>query len=330
MICMLPDLSRFRISKVYAGRGVAVVLCFVFLYAAPFTCASWAYSYKSRSVYQKSIIDYRRRLNPRFPKIKRQKTRYIIVHTSECGLTSTLRTTSRGKRLRSGHRTYGGHAHYVIAKNGRTYRILDKKYRADHAGVSMWNGDTDISSLSIGIEIVGHNNKPITRKQYRAVGLLIDILKRIYKLDSRAVLTHSQVAYSPPNRWHRRKHRGRKSCAKNFCRAKAGLGPTWPYDPDVRAGRLAADPHLKKVFYAGKSQTTTKRPSYAGKSKTPSKKYAYIITKSNSPWSIAGINYNSPSTIYKLPDGRLLRGHQIASNVGWDKIQPQTIMLLAR
>ena len=129
--------------------------------------------------FQRAIVDYRSRLNPRFKKIKRQRTKYIIVHTAELGLKSTLRVVSRGKRFRNGRRTRGGHAHYVIARNGRTYRILDKQYVADHAGRSMWNGDTDISTMSIGIELVGYHYAPISPAQYRSVGQLIDILQRV-------------------------------------------------------------------------------------------------------------------------------------------------------
>jgi len=34
----------------------------------------------------------------------------------------------------------------------------------------------------------------------------------------------------------------------------AGLNTTWPYDPDVRAGRLAPEPKLAAIFYGVKSQ----------------------------------------------------------------------------
>jgi N-acetyl-anhydromuramyl-L-alanine amidase AmpD len=103
---------------------------------------------------------------------------------------------------------------------------LDKKYIADHAGLSMWDGEKGISKVSIGIELVGYHYAPITAKQYRSVGILIDILQRVYHLDDRAVLTHSQIAYGTPNRWFKKNHRGRKRCAKNFIRSKAELGPT--------------------------------------------------------------------------------------------------------
>jgi N-acetylmuramoyl-L-alanine amidase len=54
---------------------------------------------------------------------------------------------------------------------------MDKQWIADHAGRSMWDGRTDLSRMSIGIELVGYHYAPITDKQYRSIGLLIDILK---------------------------------------------------------------------------------------------------------------------------------------------------------
>jgi len=265
--------------------------------------------------FQRSIVDYRSQLNPRFKKIKRQKTQYIIVHTAELGGQTTLRVVSRGKRFRSGRGTHGGHAHYVIARNGRTYRILDKQYVADHAGISMWDGNTDISRLSIGIELVGYHYAPIADAQYRSLGLLLDILQDAYGLDDRAVLTHSQVAYGFPNRWHRKNHRGRKRCAKNFNRAKAGLGSTWRYDPDVRAGRLVADRQLAAVYYSPKNFVAEAEETN-------------VISKQNTAWVIAGEDFDSTETVYKFPDGRIYTGDQIAASVGWDRLPAKTVVLL--
>jgi N-acetylmuramoyl-L-alanine amidase len=141
--------------------------------------SSIAYTKSDYSNFQRSIVDYRSRLNARFKKVERKQTKYIIVHTSELGLNKTLRVVSRGKHLHNGQRTDGGHTHYVIARNGRTYRILDKKYIADHAGISMWDGETSISKISIGIELVGYHYSPITEDQYQSVGILIDILQDV-------------------------------------------------------------------------------------------------------------------------------------------------------
>jgi N-acetylmuramoyl-L-alanine amidase len=275
--------------------------------------SSIAYTKSDYSNFQRSIVDYRSRLNARFKKVERKQTKYIIVHTSELGLNKTLRVVSRGKHLHNGQRTDGGHTHYVIARNGRTYRILDKKYIADHAGISMWDGETSISKISIGIELVGYHYSPITEDQYQSVGILIDILQDVYGLDDRAVFTHSQVAYGRPNKWHRKNHRGRKRCAKNFIRSKAKLSPTWTYDPDVLAGRLAADSHLSEIFYGGKE--------FYGDEDN-------IITKSNTAWSIAGEDFDSETTVYKFPDGHIYTGDQISDKIGWNRIPSKTIVLI--
>jgi hypothetical protein len=274
-----------------------------------------AYTKPGLQTFQRSIVDHRSRLNPSYQKVKRKKTNYIIVHTSELGLKTTLRVISKGKNLRSGRRTKGGHTHYVIARNGRTYRILDKQYVADHAGRSMWNGETKLSKISIGIELVGYHYAPISEQQYRSVGMLIDILQGVYDLDDRAVLTHSQIAYGKPNRWFRKNHRGRKRCAKNFNRAKAELGPTWNYDPDVRAGRLMADAQLSDVFY-GRLKTVARADE------------ANIISTHNTAWAIAGEDYDSDTTVYKFPNGRLYTGSQIAEEIGWNRIPAKTVVLL--
>lgn len=314
--------SGFRVSMNYRNNrpvrhkkrfATGAVFLFAFLFFLP--SSSIADTRKDIDTFQRSIVDYRSRLNPRFKKIKRINTKYIVVHTSELGLDTTLRVVSEGKRFSRGHRTHGGHTHYVIARNGRTYRILDKQYVADHAGLSMWNGEEGLSRISIGIELVGYHYAPLSENQYRSVGILLDILKGVYNLDDRAVLTHSQVAYGGPNRWFKKNHRGRKRCAKNFVRARAGLGPTWACDPDVTAGRLTADVQLSEVFY---SQAKIDSPADE----------ANVISKHNTAWLIAGEDFDSATTVYKFPDGRLYTGDQVADKIGWNSIPAKTVVLL--
>ena len=301
-------------SKLYDHRIMMPVFVFAFFFLL-WPSLSKAAVRPEQQKFQKSIIDHRWQLNRKFKKIKRENTKYIIVHTSELNLKMTLKVVSKGKRLSDRRRTYGGHTHYVIARDGRTFRILGKNYEADHAGRSMWNGETDISRISIGVELVGYHYQPITRAQYRSVGLLIEILQGVYGLSDREVLTHSQVAYGRPNRWFKKNHRGRKRCAKNFIRAKAGLGPTWAVDPDVQARRLSADPQLAVIFYSG-------RKLHAETDE------ANIISRSNTAWSIAGEDYDSQTTVYKFPNGRSYNGVQISQKIGWDRIPPKTMVLL--
>ena len=50
-------------------------------------------------------------------------------------------------------------AHYMVWEDGRVTQLVEEQKRAWHAGVGTWQGDTDLNSCSIGIEIVngGHN-----------------------------------------------------------------------------------------------------------------------------------------------------------------------------
>jgi hypothetical protein len=310
--------ANFSFSK---GAAVVPVIILILIVMLLTTAPGWTAQNYSRSDlvrFQNGIVDYRSRINPRFKKRRRPKTRLIIVHTSELGLKSTLRVVSRGKRFKNGRATPGGHANYVVARNGTVYRILDKKYRADHAGLSMWNGVSNVSDISVGIEFVGYHYAPLTDSQYRSGGMLLFILKRVYGLEDKDVLTHSQIAYGRPNRWFSKNHRGRKRCAKNFDRIRAGLGPTWSFDPDVRAGHLTPDPMLAKVFYQapGTGFRSGQKSSLALESD--------VISTRNSAWTIAGGDYDAPGTVYVLPGGKTLAGDRIASSLGWDRLPAGT------
>lgn len=296
----------------------------------------------------KFIINYQDYLNKKFIKIERKKTLYIIIHTSEAGLISTLNTLSNGKNVGK-YRTIGGHSHYVIARDGQVYRILNHRYRADHAGLSMWNSMEDISSYSVSIEMVGYHYDSLTPEQYKSLGVIIKVLQRIYKIPDRNILTHSQVSYGKPNLWHKRPSRGRKRCAINFDREQIGLVDSWTFDPDVKAGRLAQDTYIYNVFYKKYYNlakqisdkvtdiTTDNTQIVQGKEQTEGmesngvpieEKISNIISKENTAWNIAGEDYDDSTTFYVLPDNRIFNGEEIGKSIGWAKIPAGTKVLL--
>ena len=261
--------------------------------------------------YKGAITDYRSGLNPLFKKTLRKTTKFIVVHTSECDLAQTLKIVSKGKQDNGRWVSRGGHAHYVIAPDGTIFRILDEKYKANHVGLSMWNGMTGLNYCSVGIELVGYHDQKITASQYESVGYLIQKLKAKYGLQDRAVLTHSQVAYAKPNEWVSKNHRGRKYCASNFDRGLAGLGTAWSYDPDVKAGRLLPDPMLAGIFYEKRLPVHKKD--------APNR-----IDRETSAWAIAGKKYDDADTLYQFPNGWIISGNRIASRVGWHSIPDGT------
>jgi len=299
------------------------------------------------------IIDYQKHLNKRFIKEPRLSTQLIIIHTSEAGLDSTMETLSRGKHM-GRYSTFGGHTNYCIARDGQIYRILHHRWRADHAGLSMWNGLEDISSHSPGIELVGYHYGTITSQQYQSLSRLLKILQRLYSIPDKNVLTHSQVSYGKPNLWVNRPHRGRKRCALNFEREKADLTDAWDYDPDVKAGRLARDRHIYAMFYKktpGKTKVedimvSASSPEVTGTTGTttpvepgsptnpdlgkisPVNNLTNVISRDNTAWNIAGEDYDDSATLYILPGNRAIRGDQIEKTVGWSRIPNGTRVLL--
>jgi len=89
-------------------------------------------------------------------------------------------------------------SHYLVFEDGRVVRMVDEERRAHHAGVSLWAGESDINSRSIGIEIVnpGHEGgyRPFPNAQIDAViALCGDILAR-HPIPPERVLGHSDVA----------------------------------------------------------------------------------------------------------------------------------------
>ncbi|MGE3935303.1 MAG: N-acetylmuramoyl-L-alanine amidase [Rhodospirillaceae bacterium] len=89
-------------------------------------------------------------------------------------------------------------AHYLIDEDGTAYRLVDEARRAWHAGVSCWQGATDINDRSIGIELVnpGHEwgYRPFPEPQMQAlIALCRGILAR-HPIPPVRVLGHSDVA----------------------------------------------------------------------------------------------------------------------------------------
>ncbi len=94
-------------------------------------------------------------------------------------------------------------AHYMIWEDGRVNQLVDEDRRAWHAGVSSWQGDEDLNSRSIGIEIVngGHDFPlpdgtlpPYPDPQIDAlIALCRGILSR-HRIPSTRIVGHSDIA----------------------------------------------------------------------------------------------------------------------------------------
>jgi N-acetylmuramoyl-L-alanine amidase len=119
------------------------------------------------------------------------RPRYLIMHYT--GLESVERSIDVLSRL-----DCEVSCHYVIDVDGTITQMVPEALRAWHAGQSSWLSETDLNSLSIGIEIQnpGHANgyPDFPTTQMRAVlKLSQDITARNAILPS-AVLGHSDIA----------------------------------------------------------------------------------------------------------------------------------------
>jgi N-acetylmuramoyl-L-alanine amidase len=88
--------------------------------------------------------------------------------------------------------------HYLVWEDGRIDQLVAEDARAWHAGKAFWKGETDLNSVSIGIEIVnpGHDggSPPFPDRQIAAtIALGRDCLSR-RKIRPERVLGHSDVA----------------------------------------------------------------------------------------------------------------------------------------
>jgi N-acetylmuramoyl-L-alanine amidase len=91
-------------------------------------------------------------------------------------------------------------SHYLVYEDGRVLQLVPEARRAQHAGVSSWEGETDINSRSVGIEIVnpghdlGYPDFP-DRQIDVVIALCRDILTR-RPMRADRVVAHSDVAPS--------------------------------------------------------------------------------------------------------------------------------------
>ena len=218
--------------------------------------------------------------SPRNPERRvRTSTELIVLHTTEAPARSSLNKLSDR-----------GEAHFCVTEEGSVYAIVDRDRVAFHAGRSMWNGKEDVDNFSIGIECVGYHDKPMPMPQLAAIRNLVKDLKAMYRIPDERVVCHSHVAYGSPNKWQKRKHRGRKRCGMLFAmpsvRRVLGLKMRPAFDADTRAGRLTiGDPYLQQVLY-GRTDTMVAaygrvNPVAVPKSSAPPKQT--VATKAPTP-----------------------------------------------
>jgi N-acetylmuramoyl-L-alanine amidase len=132
--------------------------------------------------------------SPNFgPRKDGKKVKYLILHYTE---TETAFEALR--LLQGGDPDHQVSAHYLVDVDGSVTRLVDESMRAWHAGKSSWEGEDDINSYSIGIEIQNPGHKygyePFSKEQMKAVIELCKGIIEQHKILPAHVLAHSDIA----------------------------------------------------------------------------------------------------------------------------------------
>ena len=131
--------------------------------------------------------------SPNFSVIKRSKKniKFIIIHYT--GMQNEKSALSRLCDVKA-----KVSSHYFIKKNGLILNLVPPLYEAWHAGKSNWKNLRSLNRYSIGIEIQnsGHDNKyeNFSQKQITSTKKLLNYLINEYKINSKDVLGHSDIA----------------------------------------------------------------------------------------------------------------------------------------
>ncbi|WP_428328027.1 N-acetylmuramoyl-L-alanine amidase [Mucilaginibacter sp.] len=116
-----------------------------------------------------------------------RKPNYVIIHfTGQDSVKQTLKTFTITSTQVS--------AHYVIAKNGKVFHMVNDYLRANHAGVGKWGSVTDMNSCSIGIEIDNNSTEPFTDAQINSLLVLLTQLKKNYNIPQANFIGHQDFA----------------------------------------------------------------------------------------------------------------------------------------
>jgi N-acetylmuramoyl-L-alanine amidase len=116
-----------------------------------------------------------------------RKPNYVIIHfTAQDSVQQTLKTFTVTQTQTS--------AHYVIAKNGKVFHMVNDYLRANHAGLGKWGSVTDMNSCSIGIEIDNNGQEPFTDAQINSLLTLLAQLKKAYSIPQANFIGHQDFA----------------------------------------------------------------------------------------------------------------------------------------
>jgi N-acetyl-anhydromuramyl-L-alanine amidase AmpD len=111
----------------------------------------------------------------------------VVLHATAGSLSATLGWFANPAS--------GVSAHYVMAKNGRVYQMVEERMLARHAGASRFQGRTSYNNFSIGIEMVNKNDgqDPYPPDQFEEMVNLVGYLVEEYDVQREWIVTHAEI-----------------------------------------------------------------------------------------------------------------------------------------
>ena len=180
--------------------------------------------------------------SPNFDLKKRKKTniKFLIFHYT--GMKNEFDAINKLTNFKS-----DVSCHYFIKNNGETFVMVPDSYIAWHAGKSSWKHYKSLNKYSIGIEInnPGHdyNYKKFSKKQIQSLIKLSTILIKKYKINSKNILGHSDVAPE------RKKDPGEKFPWKELSKQGIGLWHSLSIQSLKKNRKIELDKVGKKMFF---------------------------------------------------------------------------------
>ena len=186
----------------------------------------------------KTILNY----SPNFNLKKRvsKQIKFIIFHYT--GMKTESAAINRLTNIQS-----EVSSHYLIKNNGNVLTLVPDLYEAWHAGKSSWKNYKSLNQNSIGIEITnpGHEfgYKKFSKKQISSLIKLSKYLIKKYKISSKNILGHSDIAPE------RKKDPGEKFPWQYLSKNKIGLWHTLKKKELIENRRFKTSRVEKEYFF---------------------------------------------------------------------------------
>ena len=180
--------------------------------------------------------------SPNFNPIKRHKTqiKFLIFHYT--GMKKESDAINKLTNFK-----FDVSCHYFIKNNGKIFVMVPDSYIAWHAGKSRWKHYKSLNRYSIGVEISnpGHrfNYKEFSKEQIQSIVNLSKMLIKKYKIKSKNILGHSDVA---PDR---KKDPGEKFPWKELAKKRIGLWHSISSKRLKKNREIRVDKNSEEIFY---------------------------------------------------------------------------------